>query len=359
MFVFCKFVPKAKKMKPVRSKYRLFFVILLFTVLGCFSYFFLAVYSHPATDRSAPVSVKAFAAIIFISNVIGLSLLQINHRMQNAFPDLLKDNRRRLLYLPVVALLLLIINYLMLVSVRRIMALPEPFALQDRGLRIMLLVWLVELVVVGQIVVNNFYHHLISLRKHTEELEESTAKAKYQALQSQLNPHFLFNNLNALISEIECDPANAIRFTRHLSDVYRYILQCHDRRSATLREELEFLDSYIFLHRVRLGDCIHVQNGIAPELIDKKVPPLTLQLLAENVIKHNVISTGKPMTIDLSIDSEGRLCMSNEVRVKKDAVPSGKGLKNLSGRYRLLCGKDIAVERENNRFTVKMPLLYE
>ncbi len=346
-------------MKKVWSKYRLFLCILLFSTLGCFSYLFLVVFQHPEGDRATLVSFKAFTAIVLIFNVIGLCLLYINDRMQEVFPTMLKDNRRRLLYLPVVAVLLLVINYLMLVSVRLIMNWPEPFVLQDRGVRMLLLVWLVELVVTGQIVANNYYRHVIMLQKHTNELEESSAKAKYQALQSQLNPHFLFNNLNALISEIECEPANAVLFTRHLADVYRYILQCSGQQLTTLREELGFLDSYIFLHRVRLGDCIHVQIQIAPELRSKKVPPLTIQLLAENVIKHNVISLGKPMTIELTVDSDGCLCVSNEIRIKKDVAPSGKGLRNLAMRYQLLCNSDIVVEQDNNRFTVKTPLLDE
>ncbi len=345
-------------MKKVWNKYRLFLCILLFSALGCFSYLFLVVFQHPAGDRATLVSVKAFTAIILISNVVGFSLLYINNRVQEIFPTMLKDNRRRLLYLPVVAVLLLGINYLMLVSVRLIMNWPEPFVLQDRGVRMLFLVWLVELVIAGQIVANNYYHHVIALQKHTDELEESSAKAKYQALQSQLNPHFLFNNLNALISEIECDPANAVLFTRHLSDVYRYILQCSDQQLTTLHDELGFLDSYIFLHKVRLGDCIHVQNQIVPELRSKKVPPLTIQLLAENVIKHNVISQNKPMTIELSVD-DGYLCVRNEIRIKKDAVPSGKGLRNLAMRYQLLCGSDIMVEQNDNRFTIKVPLLDE
>ncbi len=346
-------------MKIISSKYQLFPSCLLFTGLGCFSYFSLGVYSQSEVEHLVRVSVKALAAVIFIANFVGFSVLYLNKRLKKAFPGMLKDNRRRLLYLPLVAILLLAVNYLMMAVVRWMMGWDEPFVLPNRGVRILLLVWLVELVVTGQIIVNIFYHHFILLRKQTEELEESSAKAKLQALQSQLNPHFLFNNLNALISEIECNPANAVQFTRHLSEVYRYILQCHDCSLTTLREELEFLDSYIFLHRVRLGDCIHIQKNIAPELLEKRVPPLTLQLLAENVIKHNVISQSKPMRIDLSVDAGNYLHVRNEIRIRKDAIPSGKGLKNLSMRYQLLCGMDIVVEQHNAHFTVKTPLLNE
>jgi len=225
-----------------------------------------------------------------------------------------------------------------------------------------LLVWLVELVIVGQFILNRFYVDVVRLYKRAEELEESTAEARYRTLQNQLNPHFLFNSLNTLVSEIEYNPVNAIEFTRNLADTYRYILYCQDKHTVELNEELQFLDTYVLLQKVRLGDCLQVDNRIADKFGETPVPPLSLQLLVENVIKHNVISMKKPMTVKMWTEPQGDdvwICVANAVRPKQGGVTSGKGLENLSQRYRLLCGKEIVIEQNEKEFIVKLPLLYD
>ena len=113
-----------------------------------------------------------------------------------------------------------------------------------------------------------------------------------------MNPHFLFNSLNTLVSEIEYNPVNAIEFTRNLADTYRYILYCQDKHTVELNEELQFLDTYVLLRKVRLGDCLQVDNRIADKFGETPVPPLSLQQLVEKVIKHNVISMKKPKQCD-------------------------------------------------------------
>ena len=143
---------------------------------------------------------------------------------------------------------------------------------------------------------------------------------RYAALQNQLNPHFLFNSLNTLISEIEYAPKNAILFTQRLSDVYRYILQSQQQRLVTIESELSFIDSYIFLHKVRLGDCIRIENRIEADNYDLKLPSLTLQLLVENVIKHNIINMDMPMNILIDYDSEnGRILVTNKMCIRDRA----------------------------------------
>ena len=184
------------------------------------------------------------------------------------------------------------------------------------------------------------------------------------ALQTQLNPHFLFNSLNTLVAEIEYNPQGAVSFTRNLSDVYRYILACQDKRLVGLREEMEFVDTYVELHRVRLGDCLTVAWQVDEAVReDAQLPPLTLQVLVENIVKHNAISPSRPMTVEVEVvsDEEGFpwLRVSNPLRPKLGAVSGGHGLDNLTQRYRLLCGKEICVQKGEDCFTVKVPLLYE
>lgn len=175
---------------------------------------------------------------------------------------------------------------------------------------------------------------------------------------NQLNPHFLFNSLNTLIAEIEYNPKNAVHFTKHLSSVYRYVLQSQDKTLVTLGEELEFIRSYLFLHEVRLGNCLTCQNNVPAEYAEKMLPPLTLQLLVENVIKHNSITPGKPMVITIRIEDE-YLSVSNPIHPKKSVASSGIGLENLAKRCELMSGKKIIIKNETEKFTVKVPLLYE
>lgn len=122
------------------------------------------------------------------------------------------------------------------------------------------------------------------------------------------------------------------------------------------------MDTYLRLQKVRLGDCLELDNQIEDKYQDTPLPPLTLQLLIENVIKHNVITIGKPMNIKLTSEAIGQevwLKVSNALRPKKGTVSTGKGLKNLSQRFQVLCNKEIKIEKTEKVFTVKIPLLYE
>lgn len=348
-------------MKFTLSKYYWLFNVLLFSGLGCFSYLFLVIYSDlPSRSDLDLLSVQVFGGVIAVSNGIGISLIQINRKLKKDVLLLFNQKYKLLGYAVLLAGLLLALNYLLLTTVKWAIDVPDPFYMKWSGIRMLFTIWLVELVVVSLTLTNNFYRHILMLYHKTAQLEESSVKAQYTALQNQLNPHFLFNSLNTLISEIEYNPANAVLFTRNLSDVYRYILQCQQYPLVSLRSELDFLSSYIFLHQVRLGDCIHLDNRIYPDMWEMKLPPLTLQLLAENVIKHNTIYATKPMTIILSyLEKESMLVVENEIRPKKCIIESGMGLKNLTARYQLICDRNIIVSDSNHCFTVKVPLLNE
>lgn len=257
-----------------------------------------------------------------------------------------------------VMLLFLLLNYGLLVTAKLIGRADNPFTFQIGGVRILLVVWLVELVILGLLLANRSIKNALRLQQKAAQLQKENNTARYTALQNQLNPHFLFNSLNTLIAEIEYNPANAVRFTRNLSDVYRYVLQSQDKTLITLGEELEFIHSYLFLHEVRLGNCITCNITIPTEAMEYQLPPLTLQLLVENVIKHNSINSNKPMEITIYI-TDHFLVVSNPIHIKKSDISSGVGLQNLSNRCKLMIGTDILINNENQIFTVKVPLIYE
>ena len=348
-------------MRSIKKIYGQLAYLLLFSGLGGFSYLLLIRDIIMAKGRPANISpFWMLIGCIFFFNMLGIFLLQVNSWLNKRSQFFFKKKNKLTLHYVGIAALLFLLNYALLVIVKVMLKIDTPFMVRSEGWIVLVVIWLVELVIVSLVLVNQSFRYTLKLYRETAILQESTTKAQYVALQNQLNPHFLFNSLNVLISEIEYNPQSAIEFTRNLSDVYRYILQWQDQRLALLGDELEFLNSYIFLHQIRLGSCIILENEIDRSLYDRKVPPLTLQLLAENVIKHNFISISKPMTIRLSYSAEDdMLVVSNELRPKKDEPKSGKGLQNLSSRYQMICRKGIIIKKSDTHFTVKTPLLYE
>ena len=349
-----------RKLKNIK---RYLWDVFLFSGIGCFSYFLLVYYADiPSQYQDRLMTFQAFAAVVVLFNGVGLSVKYINERLMMYYQYFLKNHRMLSVGLITAAIILFISNYLLLISTKLLIDSPHPFILKDKGLYVMLAVWFVELIIVGQFMLNHFYVDLVKLYKRAEELEEKTAQARYMALQNQLNPHFLFNSLNTLISEIEYNPMNAIEFTRNLADTYRYILYCQDKHTIPLKEELDFLNTYILLQKVRLGDCLAIDNRIDDKYWDVPIPPLTLQLLIENVIKHNVISINKPMKVCLTteiLNNEIWLSVSNPIKLKQGVISSGKGLMNLSQRYKLLCNRELIIENDEDKFIIKVPLLYE
>lgn len=330
---------------------------LLFSGLGAFSYLLL-VNSVDIQVKESVSTIGFIAFFIIAFNVLGFSTLSLSSWINRYYPRYL-NSRWKIsgLYL-LVALMLLLLNYSVLVSAKLLAGAQQPFLFPNGGVRILLLVWLAELIIISLLVANRSIQSNLDLLKKTAELQKANTTARYQALQNQLNPHFLFNSLNTLIAEIEYDPKGAVEFTRNLSYVYRYVLQCQDKPLVTLEEELEFVQSYIYLHKVRLGDCFDWNSRISADYLESLLPPLTLQLLIENVLKHNSITQNKPMEIRVTIE-KGKLVVSNPVNQKPVDDSPKKGLENLSARCKLALGEKIEIDWSDNYFTVKVPLLYE
>lgn len=338
---------------------------VLFSGLGLFAWLLLTGYTNlsPATEQVLKTPWGAlFLAVLF--NALGFLTLRISAWLNAQY--LLHARRRWKIaaaYLGVLGMFF-VVDYGFLVTGKLLAGAQRPFTFPNGGVRMLVVVWLVELAVLGLLLSNRAMAQTLRLRQRTAELQRENNTARYTALQQQLNPHFLFNSLNTLIAEIEYNPQGAVGFTRNLSDVYRYILTCQDKHLVSLHDEMGFVDTYVQLHRVRLGDCLTVDWQVADAIREEaQLPPLTLQLLVENIVKHNVISPSRPMTVTVEAltDGEGSawLRVSNPVHPKLGAVSGGHGLKNLAQRYRLLCGKEIVVQKQENCFDVKVPLLYE
>lgn len=198
------------------------------------------------------------------------------------------------------------------------------------------------------------------LKKSVEEkemLKRENLKAQLNALKTQVNPHFLFNNLNTLSSIIPEDPKLAVDFVQQLSKVYRHILEVRDEQSIPLKEELDVMKAYAFLLQTRFGENLGININVPEEKMQRKIVPLSLQILMENAIKHNIVSSDKPLKIDVFTEN-GRLLVRNNLQKKNQLSEStGLGLENIRKRCRLLSDKKVEVIADENSFTVSIPLI--
>ena len=190
-----------------------------------------------------------------------------------------------------------------------------------------------------------------------EQLQREFTQVRLQALKSQVNPHFLFNSLSVLSSLVHVNAEISEQFIHHLAKAYRYILQHKDAELVSLKEETSFLDAYFFLLQIRFDQKIRLEKDIPPETEGLQLPPLTLQLLVENAVKHNKMSAQEPLVIKVSVENE-TLMVENNIRPREQAVSStGVGLENIRKRYGMLSERTPAISQTDHLFRVQVPLL--
>jgi two-component system LytT family sensor kinase len=192
-----------------------------------------------------------------------------------------------------------------------------------------------------------------------QEIVAKTETAKFESLKSQIDPHFLFNSLNVLTSLIGENPTQAEKFTTKLSKIYRYVLEQRNKDLTTLTEELKFAKTYMELLGMRFEDAVKFNIPDTVSNVDLKIVPLSLQLLLENAVKHNVVSSSKPLTIHI-YEKEDYLIIENNVNPKEAIGKSTKvGLQNIADRYGLITPKGVKIENNNKTFKVSLPLLFK
>jgi sensor histidine kinase YesM len=220
-------------------------------------------------------------------------------------------------------------------------------------------------IAMGLLFVNGISARLILIRlmdkwvyaqKRIDEMKQEKLKMDYTVLQNQLNPHFLFNNLSVLQSLIMYDQETAVHFTQNFTDIYRYVLKSKDHFLVNLKDEIQFIETYVALHKERLGEGMEVYVSIDKQHLEKQVAPLSLQLLIENAIKHNVAARDRVLNIKIYSDGEN-LVVSNNVQAKESLYSSHTGLENLRKRYELLGNDKIIIEKDDKQYKVSIPLL--
>lgn len=217
--------------------------------------------------------------------------------------------------------------------------------------------------IVADLIVFYFYYttfisnNWIKSIEKNEELKRENLSAKYEALKNQVNPHFLFNNLNTLSGMVEQKHELATDFIKKLSDIYRYVLEQNDKELISIHDEMKFVEDYIFLSKMRFGEALLFNSQITSDH-NIQIVPLGLQMLVENAIKHNIIADDMPLKIEIGIE-EGYINVRNNIQKKKTINPGKEplGLENIKKRYAYLSNAPVEVIESDSKFIVKLPII--
>jgi len=189
-----------------------------------------------------------------------------------------------------------------------------------------------------------------------EILKREKLAIEYEALKNQVNPHFLFNSLTALTSLVYTDQEKAVIFIRNFSDVYRYVLEIQGKEIIDLASERKLIESIAFLYKIRYEENLQIDIDL-PDTENKFIIPMTLQMLLENAVKHNIISKNQPLRVEIK-EKEGFIEVKNNLQTKTVINSSKIGLKNIQSQYKYLSDKEVLVEFTDKFYAVKIPLLY-
>ncbi len=226
-------------------------------------------------------------------------------------------------------------------------------------------IWMITLIIMIAVLFIVHVYETVFLVKEAESekvlrarTEKARAEAELAALKNQIDPHFIFNSLNTLSHLIEDDPIKARQFNDYLADVYRYILQNKSRDLVLVSEEISFLNDYFSLLKIRFDKAIELIISLShDEMEHYLIPPISLQVLAENAIKHNDFNENQPLLIEIKLEKD-ELVVYNNLRKKGLRKISSKiGLHNLDERYKLTTTKSITIKEEGKYFIVYLPIL--
>tara|TARA_A100000171_G_scaffold38194_1_gene37462 strand:- start:1265 stop:2311 length:1047 start_codon:yes stop_codon:yes gene_type:complete len=189
------------------------------------------------------------------------------------------------------------------------------------------------------------------------QLQEEKSNAQLAALKEQISPHFFFNTLSSLSTIVRNEKKEVgLEFIQELSKMYRYTLASERQELVELKEELTFVNAYLFIMHKRFGDKLICEMDIPELYLNKKVPPMSVQLLIENATQHNIITKTSPLTIKITVE-DSMLSVENNLQAKEESEGLGLGLQNLTNRYRLIAEQDIVILKNQTTFKVKLPLL--
>lgn len=342
----------------LKTKWRFLFMLVTGIVIGVILHMVLP---HPPQFQNNKIEnwCYAIAESTIITFLVWESTLWFDHWV-NRFLPWEKSLLRRFLVVITGSFILCILSFLVIGYIFNYYICKFPL-LEDKNLfsicltvslNVSLIILLAEF---GIQIFSKWKSSLVELEQYKIE----TMQAKMENLKHQVNPHFLFNNMSVLTSLIYKDQDKAAEFVQQLSKVYRYLLDGSKSELVCLEEEMKFLESYIYLLQIRYSPNLTIENTIDPSQLKRLIPPFSVQLLLENAIKHNEVSTEKPLNIELRIADE-YLIISNTKNPKIHEEESAKtGLKNIRSRYSFFTDRPVEVLDLPQSFVVKIPLLTE
>ncbi|MBO9205335.1 MULTISPECIES: sensor histidine kinase [Niastella] len=196
------------------------------------------------------------------------------------------------------------------------------------------------------------------MRLSNASLLKTNAETKFEVLKNQVNPHFLFNSLNTINSLIVTDQQAAVQFVNNMSEVYRYVLKSHELNSIPLQEELQFITAYTAMLKGRYGNKMQIEVQVSSVWQLYRVPPMALQILVENAVKHNIASRNRPLHIRIFTTDAAALVVTNNRQQRHQLYPStGIGLQNLNQRCQYLTNHSLTIQQTESSFSVTIPLM--
>ncbi len=339
-------------------KYGFWYIMLRFVLVSIVGVLVLefivyAIGDDPILADDKPVPLYEYIAVILAFNLLSESIILLDNLLQRFLPIPEKLKPRFIVQM--------IFSVLLIFAVFNLFIYINPHKEFDEITRIpyyignaigMVFVFFLSSV----LLLLRMMEEWVYSQQHIDEMKKDKLKQDYNALQDQLNPHFLFNNLSVLKSLIIYDKDAAVNFTENFTDVYRYVLKSKDSVLVELKKEQTFIESYIALHKERLGKGLIVKFDIEKVAMSKKIAPLTLQLLVENAIKHNIASKDMPLKISIKTENN-TLSVSNSLQLKEASYSTHTGLNNLNKRYRMITARKIEINETVEDFIVKIPLL--
>ncbi len=299
----------------------------------------------------------SFVTSIAITIIVWEGNIRIDDWMNRHFPWDKVPGKRLLFHLPVAVLFSAFLIYLSMLAFNKFVCeMPQNIAEKFMFTAIIIgtLFSIILLSVeVGAQFFSNWKKSLVEIEKYKAE----SLQAQLQNLKDQLNPHFLFNNLSVLSSLVYKDQDKAVDFINQLSKVYRYLLDTSNKELVSLKDELSIIQSYVYLLQIRFDKNLVFKLDIPESKGCLMIPAMAVQMLIENAIKHNEVSSEFPLTIRVKTDEE-RLEVVNNLQLRSSEEPgSGKGLRNIKERYAYFTTEEVLISDKNNQFSVSIPLL--
>jgi len=314
------------------------------------------IFKTPADQLTTAETIITFVISLFFSTCDWLINRSILIRLRKRYPSL-KDSKQRITLLFIgITVTVLVIDWIG-VSLVSLIADNVSYNFQERT-RSLVVVVVLSIMIMAIYEAVYFFVLLKKSIRDEEQAKQAIIQAELDVLRNQAQPHFFFNTLNTLRDIIDQSPKeDAKQFVDKLSDMYRFLLESGNTNLVTLRDELKFAKAYIHVQSERFGDNLKLNWNIPESALEAMTVPMSLQLLLENAIKHNVISRAKPLGVNINIKGD-YLVVDNLIQKKSTQLPSTKmGLKNIQKRYALISDQSIEIVNDGHQFSVSLPLL--